>query len=543
MPALSSINAVGLLAYVGASLAAYTGAYTVDNPYQIPAKPNGLDTEMPNMILFMPDQLRYDSVGIFGNEIIQTPNLDAFAREGTRFTNTFVQASVCSQSRTSMFTGQYPHVSGHRSIDNLLKPWEPNVFRALKEHGYHVAYLAPRGDLYADGATELGVNEYGFLSNQTLPAFIGGVDFDTSDVDSIWNRLFYVGSRNESEALDYDEFSTRGALKWLETPPEEPWVLFLPLLFPHCPFGVEEPFFSMYNRSQMPLPPSAEDRTGYTPQYMKRIRETYGTDRATSEMWQEVIAVYYGMISRVDWQFGRIMNKTKELGLWDKTVTIFFTDHGEFLGDFGLIEKWPSALTDSLTHEPMIIGGAGLPRDVIFDEMAEMVDLVPTLLHFGTANTTYAQYGKSLVDGIHALGRGEKLSHKKYSFTEGGFLTSEEPLLEQSPFPYDIKSALQHNHTESVGKAVAIRDKEWTYVYRLYEPDELYTRNGSDPHEAFNVAADPEFQDVRARLREVALKWMVESADVMPWYTDKRMPEDVDLASPWEQYMDRKAEL
>lgn len=160
-----------------------------------------------------------------------------------------------------MFTGQYPHVSGHRSLTNLLKPWEPNVFRSLKEGGYHVAYLAPRGDLYAENATELGVNEYGYLSNQTLPDFMGSGEFDMSKgKDSIWNRLFYIGTRNQTQALDYDEVLTRGALKWLETPPAEPWVLFLPLMFPHCPFRVEEPFFSMYNRSDMPLPAKTDSR-------------------------------------------------------------------------------------------------------------------------------------------------------------------------------------------------------------------------------------------------------------------------------------------
>lgn len=276
---------------------------------------------------------------------------------------------------------------------------------------------------------------------------------------------------------------------------------------------------------------------------MKKIAESYGTHRATPEIWQEVTAVYYGMISRVDWQFGRIMNKTKELGLWDDTATLFFTDHGEFLGDFGMIEKWPSALTESLVHEPMIIGGAGLPKGAVFDKMAEMVDLVPTLLHLATANTTYAQYGISLLDGIHALGGGEEYTHKRYSFTEGGYLASEEPLIEQSPFPYDLKSGLQHNHTDTVGKALAVRDEQWTYVYRIYEPDELYSRNGSDPHESFNLAAEPGYQDVRARMREVALQWMVESADVMPWYKDERKPGNVDLVSPTDQYIERLEEL
>lgn len=181
-----------------------------------------------------------------------------------------------------MFTGQYPHVSGHRTLNNLLKPNEPNVFRSLKEGGYHVAYLAPRGDLFADNATELSVSEYGYLEVDELasrfapearsldeyaddnldvsdPLFqllIKRGSFNTTDMNNIWNRLYYQGLRNETEAYNsYDAALLRGALKWLENPPkDQPWVLFLPLLFPHCPFTVEEPWFSMYNRSEMPLP-------------------------------------------------------------------------------------------------------------------------------------------------------------------------------------------------------------------------------------------------------------------------------------------------
>lgn len=157
-----------------------------------------------------------------------------------------------------MFTGQYPHVNGHRTLENLLKPWEPNLFRSMKENGYHVAYLSPRGDFYAANATELSVNEYGFLTGQTLPAFSSPPY--QSDENDVLNRVFYKGERNSTEALDYDEVMVRGALKWLERPPEDkPWVLFLPLLFPHCPFTVEEPYFSMYNRTEMPLPIGREE--------------------------------------------------------------------------------------------------------------------------------------------------------------------------------------------------------------------------------------------------------------------------------------------
>lgn len=151
--------------------------------YSLPPKPFPLKVdsangkERPNFIIFMPDQLRFDSLGCTteGSAGINTPNIDAFRRRGTLFTNCFTQASVCSQSRCSMFTGCYPHVSGHRSLENLIKPWEPNVFRSLKESGYHVACLAPRGDTFAPTVTELSVTEYGFLETPGyMPKFAGG---------------------------------------------------------------------------------------------------------------------------------------------------------------------------------------------------------------------------------------------------------------------------------------------------------------------------------------------------------------------------------
>lgn len=191
-------------------------------------------------------------------QLIQTPNIDAFAAEGVKFTNIFQQAPTCSQSRSSMFTGQYPHVAGHRTLHNVLKPWEPNVFRSLREGGYHVASLAPRGDLYAANATEASLDEYGFLVDQTLPEFAKGEWQE--DQDNIWNRLHYLGLRNETLARDYDAIAVEGALKWLDCPPEEPWVLFIPLQFPHPPFTVEEPWFSMYERSELSLPVERDEK-------------------------------------------------------------------------------------------------------------------------------------------------------------------------------------------------------------------------------------------------------------------------------------------
>lgn len=176
--------------------------------------------------------------------------------------------------------------------------------------------------------------------------------------------------------------------------------------------------------------------------------------------------------------------------------------------------------------------------------MVEMVDLVPTLLQLTTTNETYMHYGQSLVDVMHALGKDGNNNNngtsaapawnRTYSFTEGGFLTREEPLLELSGFPYEIKSQLQHNQTTLVGMATSMRSKEWTYVYRIYEADELYSRV-DDPGERNNLAELPEYQDIKAELKGEMMRWIVSTSDVIPWYMDERTPE-VALPSPNEQY-------
>ncbi|KAJ5770705.1 uncharacterized protein N7511_002756 [Penicillium nucicola] len=493
---------------------------------------NNATEPRPNLIIFMPDQLRYDSLGCFGNPHVQTPNIDAFATQGTKFTNCYLQATTCSQSRCSLYTGQYPHVSGHRSLTNLIKPWEPNMFRALKESGYHVACLAPRGDTFAPTVTELSVTEYGFLvPPETMPQFAGGNEPTRSE--DLLDRLFYKGLRDQEKAVDYDEAAVQSAIKWLEHPPQGPWVLYLPLIFPHCPFQVEEPFFSMYDRAMMPIPSKPENKTGYEPRYFEENRKRYGTERATDGIWAEIIATYYGMISRLDGQFGRVMDAVTGTGLSANTVTVFYTDHGEYLGDHGMIEKWPSGVSEVLAREPLIIGGAGLPVGETNDEICEMVDLLPTILELCSVQESFPHNGVSLLPTLL-----RKSKHpKQYAYTEGGFLVSEEPLLEQAPYPYDIKSTLQHEDTEIVGKAVAMRSADWTYVYRLYEPAELYNRK-TDIAELHNLAADPSYRHIVQEMQGEMFRWMVETADFLPLKKDARFP-PVELESPEKQYEKR----
>ncbi|KAH8894543.1 alkaline phosphatase-like protein [Thozetella sp. PMI_491] len=494
----------------------------------------------PNLVIFMPDQLRYDALGFTGNKVIKTPNLDAFAKRSATFTNCFAQASVCAQSRCSMFLGQYPHISGHRSLDTLIQLWESDMFKGLKEAGYHVAHLSPRGHMYADAAvTEQRVHEYGFLVEPGSKNPWRAAE-KISSVDKAWARLFYLGERELEAGFDFDEAVTRGAVEWLHNPAEEPFCLFLPLIWPHCPFEVEEPYFSMYDRSQMPEPVSLESKTGYEPMYMKAIRDEYGITGTTKEMWAEVSATYYGMITRLDDQFGRIMKAIGDNGLWDSTVTMFFTDHGEYLGDHGLIEKWPSGLSEPLVKEPLVIGGGGIPEGVVVDEMTEMVDLLPTVFELCAVKETFPHNGKSLMPLIN---KAPGYQHKEFAFSEGGFLLDEEWLLERARFPYDLKASLQHERTEIVGKATACRDHDWTYIHRLYEQAELYNRK-QDPGERHNLSGKPQYAHIEAKYREVVFRWLVETADLMSWKRDFFFGPNskISYPTPMEQLARRKEE-
>jgi arylsulfatase A-like enzyme len=340
-------------------------------------------TARPNFLVIVADQLRADALGAFGRGSAATPRLDQLATRGTTFTNAFVQHPVCSPSRASFLTGWYPHTSGHRTLDGLLRADEPNFLKAFRDGAYHVAWAGDRGDTFAPGATELSVHEHGFAEAPSSDGLgsskSSSGDRPTSAVepdagDTPWERLFY-GGRKDRSGTDFDEAAVRTVESWLVEPPSEPWLMFVPLLAPHCPFAVEEPWFSLHARADQPLPVPPLDAEA-APLYLSAIREKYGITWVDPHVWQEVAAVYQGMVSRLDHHVGRIVDALETIGASDDTVIAFFSDHREYLGDFGVIEKWPSAMHPCITRDPLIIGGGGLPAGQTSDAMVEIIDVL-----------------------------------------------------------------------------------------------------------------------------------------------------------------------
>lgn len=470
---------------------------------------------MTNFLVVVADQLRADAVGAFGGVTARTPHLDRLAATGAAFTNAYAQHPVCAPSRASFLSGWYPHTAGHRSFGTPLRADEPNFLRTFRENGYHVTWVGDRGDTFGPGATELAVDEHGFSTKPSSGRWGNGLA-PTEPSFSDDARLFYRGRVVDPDDVDFDEAAVRTAEQWLATSPDQPWVLFAPLVAPHCPFQAPEPWFSMHDRDTMPDPVSG---SGPEPAYLQGMRDYFGLSGVTPAMWREVAATYHGMVSRLDHHVGRLVEAAGP-----DTVVVFFSDHGEYLGDFGVIEKWPSALHSCITRDPLVISGPGVPAAGTVEKMVELVDVFPTLLDLAGIEAGYAHFGRSLLPVL----RDPVAEHREYAFSEGGFLVEEEPKFERAPFPYDRKAALQHEQPATVGKAVAVRDQRWTYVWRLYEPAELYDR-AADPDEAHNLVG--QHPEVEARLSQELLRWLVATGDTLPERVDPRMP-PVDLPAP-----------
>jgi arylsulfatase A-like enzyme len=473
--------------------------------------------DRPNLLLFMPDQLRADAVGVLGNPVVQTPNIDRLAATGTRFTEAYSQHSACAQSRISMFTGLYPHVAGHRTLEHLLGPDEPNLFGRLRDGGYHVALAGARGDMLGTGVTRSSSDRFGFITRPSLDdiARWHASPFDASDK---WYAAFY-GGPVDGELFEFDAATVATAVDWLTEGMPEPWCLFVALVYPHPPFTVERRWYELYDGVDVghPVPPSFDGK----PSFYRAIHERYGLDRLSPDDWAEIRRTYYAMVSRVDAQLGQVIAALDRSGASDRTVSFFFTDHGEYLGDFGLVEKWPSGVDEVLVRNPLIVRDPAVGPGVC-DALVEMVDLTATIEDYADLAPT-RHFGRSL----RKLLQDPTRSHRDVACSEGGFLLAEEPLFESGDDgQYRNKQALQHEDPRLVGRAIALRNHDWCYVERLYEGPELYDRRG-DPHETTNLAGRPEYSGVERGLRDQMFRWLFETSDVLPTRTDPRMDQDL----------------
>ena len=299
----------------------------------------------PHIIIFNPDEMRADALGHLGNPAAVTPNLDAFAAsDAVSFQNAFCQNPVCVPSRCSFFTGLYPHVQGHRTMTYLLRPGESSLFGELKQAGYHV-WMNDRNDLYAGqypGWAEQHADEIHYSGGGKRAP--GPLRQDVRGERG--NPYFYshfegqLGLDEQGKNYTADDAAVDAAIRrigqWKEG--DKPLCMFLGLFYPHTPYEVEEPYFSAIDRAKLPPRIRPEACTGKS-DMMDRIRTYADMSGMTEDGWKELRAVYLGMCSKIDDQFGRLCAALKVAGIYDDSAIFVLSDHGDFTGDYSLVEK------------------------------------------------------------------------------------------------------------------------------------------------------------------------------------------------------------
>lgn len=469
--------------------------------------------ELPNIVIFVPDEMRGDTISLGNkhNSAIKTPNIDMIAKEGIAFTKCFTVNPVCVPSRCCTFTGQYVHSNSHRSLYQLLQPYEENLFKLLKENGYEVIWIG-RNDLFDKKSIKSSIT-------RRIPTREGLLKDNPFPKDHYLRKSFYYGKRENEEGKDTDYNIMQKALKYLDSNPNKPFCLYIALRHPHPPYTIEEPYFSMYNRNEIsvPIPPKFEDK----PEFMQIIHERYGLDKLKKEDFREILATYYGMITRIDDHFGQLITKLIEVGLYNNSAIFFFSDHGDYAGNYGLTEKWVNAFQDSLINVPLVMKIPGInPNNEIYDQLVETIDIFPTILDISQIKTPYTHFGKTLLP----LLKGKVSLHRSAVFAEGGYNLREpqcfENVIKAPDLPYIgiyyDKTNLQIEKPSTVVRSVMIRTNLWKLVVRNGAKEELYDLM-HDPNELNNLIDISTHDQVKAKLKEKLLRWYLRTSDNSDW--------------------------
>ncbi|MCL6708688.1 alkaline phosphatase family protein [Pseudomonas sp. R2.Fl] len=493
----------------------------------------------PNILLITADQWRGDSVSAVGHPVVKTPNLDALAAEGVLFKRHYAGAAPCSPARASIYTGLYQ--MNHRVCRNgtPLDRRFDNIALAARRAGYDPTLF---------GYTDVSPDPRALHPNDPHLASYEGVltGFTTGQLlienekqwlswlrerghASAFDRSVHATSRdghdainNEPPAYGADEtqtaFLTDAFLRWMREQ-EKPWFAHISFLRPHPPFCAPEPYNRMYEPGDGPAYARADDRAQeaaihpYVAYELDRLSAdsfVFGAEGKVSD-WSArafdiVRAVYYGMISEVDAQFGRICAALKASGAWDNTVVVFTSDHGEMMGDHWCLGK--SGFHEGSYHIPLVIRDPrdrkGRGRQV--DAFTSAADLMPTLCEKMEITPGNHQDGRSLqpfLDGAANPGDWRDCAFWEFDFR-------------------DIVNGATESHfglASSRCNLAVIRDDRFKYVHFTGLPALLFDMH-EDPAELRNLAEDPAHLPVRLRYAEKLLSLRAAHLDQTLAYTE-----------------------
>lgn len=416
---------------------------------------------------------------------------------------------------------------------------EPNLLKILKDNGYFVWWggkndLTPGQtdvDAYCDIRFHPEPEDYARWNCTPREGNHGGDMKWRGPEDGDRFYSFFKGKLDKGDEpvyCDGDWAMVLGALDFIRNyDGEKPLCLYLPLGYPHPPYCVEEPWYSQIEREKIPRRARFPEQESDKPSILQGIRKNQHLQNWTEAQWTELRATYYGMCARLDHQFGLLMETLNDAKMYDDSAVFLFSDHGDYTGDYGIVEKTQNTMEDCLTRVPFIIkpprSAAVRPR--VSQALVELVDFSATVYDLTGIDPGYDAFGKSLLPVL----AGDTDEHRDATFCEGGRRYGETQCMELESASntsalglYSPRIRLQiTDEVPCHTKAAMCRTKTHKYIQRLYEQDELYDLV-ADPLEEHNLIADPEYAEILATLKERLLYWYMETCDVVPQKTDRR---------------------
>ena len=481
----------------------------------------------PNILWYCSDQQRYDTIRALGQPHIETPNLDALCANGVAFRRAYTQSQICTPSRASFLTGRYPashHV--YRNGNAYFPAHEKLVTRLFADAGYDCGLV---GKLHLAAAKHYekrpddGYRMFQW-SHHPTPDAARGHDYESwlryeKKVDPIELYASHNQFCGPGVAAQYHQTTwvSEMAIRFIREQRDGPWLLSLNPFDPHAPFDAPPEVLAKVRAESLPFPlfrdSDIERQKAFVAidQQTKvavdpRVRRQASTvverehDLVASKPPDaydalEVKANYYAMIMLIDDQFRRIVDALRDSGQLDNTLIVYMSDHGELLGDHGLILKG-CRFFEGLVHIPMIFSWPErFSRGVQSEALVESVDVAPTLLEAAGLPVPESMQGKSLMPILE--GRADPHHHKDCVISE---------------FHDSIGGPRHTDHTHG---SMVFDGRYKSVVYHGHRVGELYDLQ-QDPGEFDNLWDDPAAREIKMERLKAHLDAMMATVSAGP---------------------------